>query len=212
METINDGSSNIITTEEGLREIYKQPAGPALLKQTDHVTEPGRAVIEAAPMIMMATAGDSGIDVSPKGDGPGFVQVLDNRTLLIPDRPGNNRLDGITNILKNPKVGIIFLVPGSNTTYRVNGTAQVSKDPALLERFLVNNKAPRTIIVVKVEEAYSHCPKAFIRANLWQAGGKGHPEGVPNAGDFAAHRDGGDSDYAREYNENYKKRLPNELY
>lgn len=215
MDAINDGSGYKLTTEAQLREIYKAPMDTAIRKQTDFVTEPGRALIEASPMIMMATASTDGLDVSPKGDGPGFVQVLDERTLLIPDRPGNNRLDGITNLLDNPKVGIIFMVPGNNSTYRVNGSAYVSNDPALLERFLVNGKPPRTVIVVKVEEAFSHCPKAFVRANLWEEGGKGHPAGVPDHGTFAAHRDKGDQgdeDYARQYVEDYKKRLPKELY
>ncbi len=212
MDAINDGSAYAITSEEDLRKIYKEPVERVIIKQTDFVTDPGRALIEAAPMIMLATAGPNGIDVSPKGDGPGFVQLLDERTLLIPDRPGNNRLDGMKNIVANPMVGIIFIVPGSNSTYRVNGDATISNDPALLERFLVNGKPPRTVIVVKVKEAYSHCPKAFVRADFWSQGANGHPEGVPDHGDFAAHRDGGDAEYARQYVEEYKKRLPNELY
>ena len=212
MDAINDGSGDIIRTEAELREVYKQPAQRVIDKETDHVTEPGKALIAAAPMIMLATASDDGIDVSPKGDGPGFVQLLDERTLLIPDRPGNNRLDGITNILKNPKIGIIFIVPGADSTYRVNGSGHVSKDPALLERFLVNGKPPRTVIVVKVEQAYSHCPKAFVRSNLWAEGAKGKPDGVPTQGNFAAHREGGDEAFARQYDEDYAKRMPKELY
>ena len=212
MDAINDGSGHKLTSEAALREIYKAPLDTAIRKQTDYVTEPGRALIEASPMIMMATAGKDGVDVSPKGDGPGFVQLLDERTLLIPDRPGNNRLDGMQNLLDNPNVGIIFMVPGNNSTYRVNGTAYISNDPALLERFLVNNKPPRTVIVVKIVEAFSHCPKAFVRSDLWKEGAKGMPEGVPDRGTFAAHRDGGDDEYAREYVEHYKTRLPKELY
>ena len=212
MDALNDGSGDIITTEEDLRKIYKAPVTPALTKETKYVTEPGRAQIAAAPMIMMATASDDGIDVSPKGDAPGFVHVLDEHTLLIPDRPGNNRLDGISNILKNPKIGLIFIVPGSDTTYRVNGSAFISKDPTLLERFLVNGKPPRTVIVVKVEEAYSHCPKAFVRSKLWESGAKGSPQAAPTHGDFAAHRDNGDAEYAKKYNEDYAKRMPGQLY
>ena len=212
MDAIIDDIAHTIASKEDLRKVYKPAIKPALIKQTDYVTEPGRALIEAAPMIMLASASKDGVDVSPKGDGPGFVQLLDERTLLIPDRPGNNRLDGLTNIIDNPNVGIIFIVPGSNSTYRVNGEATISTNPALFERFLVNGKPPRTVMVVKVKEAYSHCPKAFVRADLWNQDKSTHPNGVPDHGDFAAHRVGGDAHYAREYVKNYKTRLPKELY
>ncbi|MEQ8195460.1 MAG: pyridoxamine 5'-phosphate oxidase family protein, partial [Rhodospirillales bacterium] len=121
MDTVQESSRYVIASREALEAIYKKPVQTTLLKQTDCITPPGRALIAASPLIMLATAGPDGVDCSPKGDAPGFVQVLDDRTLLIPDRPGNNRLDGIKNILDNPKVGIIFLVPGANITYRVNG-------------------------------------------------------------------------------------------
>ncbi|MBE88748.1 MAG: hypothetical protein CMM28_11590 [Rhodospirillaceae bacterium] len=212
MDAFIDDSVHTIVSEEDLRKVYKPAIKPALIKQTEYVTEPGRALIEAAPMIMLATSSADGVDVSPKGDGPGFVQLLDKRTLLIPDRPGNNRLDGLTNVINNPNVGIIFIVPGSNSTYRVNGKASISTNPALLERFLVKGKPPRTVLVVKVKEAYSHCPKAFVRADLWNQDTSRHPEGVPDHGDFAAHRDGGDAAYARDYVKNYETRLPKELY
>ena len=201
-----------LDTVEKLRKIYKTPKDTAIRKQTDHITEPGQAMIEASPMIMIATANSNGVDVSPKGDQPGFVYILDEKTLLIPDRPGNNRIDGISNLIENPKIGIIFLVPGNNSTYRVNGTAHVSNAPELLQRFLVNDRPPKTVLVVKVEEAFSHCPKAFIRADLWSKAGQGHPENVPNHGTFAAFRDGGDEAYAKQYVEDYKERLPKELY
>jgi hypothetical protein len=212
MDGVQDKRRHVIGSLEELSELYKKPAPPTLLKQTDCITPPGRALIAASPLIMMATAGPDGVDCSPKGDAPGFVQVLDDRTLLIPDRPGNNRLDGMKNILANPKVGIIFMVPGANITYRVNGHAEISVDPDLLARFEVNGKPPRSVLVVTVEEAFNHCPKAFVRSKVWQAAADGPPEGVPSHGDFVAHRDGGDADYAAAYNEKYKRRLPDELY
>jgi PPOX class probable FMN-dependent enzyme len=212
MDTINDADGFTVTTLEALDAIYQKPADRVLTKQTDHITAPGRAFIAAAPFLIMATAGEAGIDCSPKGDGPGFVQLLDDRTLLIPDRPGNNRIDGMKNIIANPAVGIIFMVPGANETYRVNGRAKISVDPALLSRFLVRDKPPRAIIVVAVEEAFSHCPKAFVRAKLWQAGTSGRPDGVPTLGGFAAFRDGKDEAYAAKYDTDYEKRMPDELY
>ena len=151
------------------------------------------------------------IDRAQAPDGlPGFVQLLDDRTLLIPDRPGNNRIDGMKNLLVNPKVGIIFMVPGSNETYRVTGSATLSTDPELLKRFEVSGKPPRVVMVVAVEEAFNHCPKALVRAKLWE--GRERPSGAPTHGDFAAARDGKDADYARDYNEKYAKRLKTELY
>jgi PPOX class probable FMN-dependent enzyme len=201
-----------VATLEDLASIYKQPQSNALRKVTDHITEPGRAFIAASPFLILATSGEGGLDCSPKGDQPGFVQVSDSRTLLIPDRPGNNRIDGMRNLVVNPQVGIIFMVPGANETYRVNGAATISTDPARLSRFLVNAKSPRVVLVVAVQEAYSHCPKALVRSNLWQAAAVGRPQGAPSHGQFAAYRDGGDDAYARKYDAEYAERIPKELY
>jgi PPOX class probable FMN-dependent enzyme len=212
MDTIDRNDSFDVTSLEDLAAIYKAPLETAVAKQTDRLTAPGRAFIAASPFLILATGTAAGIDCSPKGDAPGFVAVLDDRTLLIPDRPGNNRIDGMKNLIENPQVGIIFMVPGSDITFRVNGRAKISVDPALLERCKANGKLPRCVMVVAVDEAFPHCPKAFARADLWQAGAKGLPEGTPTHGDFAAHRDGGDADYARQYDVDYAKRTPGQLY
>ena len=201
-----------VTTLEDLKEIYAKPADAVNQKQTDFVTPPGRAYIEAAPFMILATVSEDGVDCSPKGDGPGFVQLLDDRTLLIPDRPGNNRVDGMKNIIANPKVGAIFFVPGSNVTYRVNGSARISRDPALLDRFLVNGKPPRVVVVVSVEEAFHHCPKAFVRGKFWEAGAEGAGKPAFTNGTFAAYRDGGDEAYAAKYEADYQVRLKDQLY
>ena len=212
MAMTGNGDNFKVATLEDLASIYKPPQDNVLRKVTDYITEPGRAFIAASPFLVLATSGEGGIDCSPKGDQPGFVQVSDSRTLLIPDRPGNNRIDGMRNLIINPQIGIIFMVPGANETYRVNGTATISTDPALLSRFLVSAKLPRAVLVVTVEEAYSHCPKAFVRSNLWQAAAVGLPQGVPSHGQFAAYRDGGDDAYVRKYDAEYAKRIPKELY
>ena len=143
---------------------------------------------------------------------PGFVQLLDDRTLLIPDRPGNNRVDGMKNIIANSKIGIIFMVPGANDTYRVNGSVRISVDPALLARFEVRGRLPRAVMVVAVEEAFNHCPKAFVRADLWRRGAKGRPEDTPTIGDFAAFREGADEAYAAKFNTEYAERMKEKLY
>jgi len=201
-----------ITSLEGLAAIYKRPLDTVIRKVTDHITPPGRVFIAASPFLIMATSSRDGLDCSPKGDAPGFVQVLDDRTLLVPDRPGNNRIDGMKNLITNPKIGLIFMVPGANETFRVNGTARISIDPALLARCLVQGKPPRAVLVVSVEEAFSHCPKALVRSKLWQAGAEGRPAGTPTIGHFAAHRDGKDEAYADAYNADYAVRIPRELY
>jgi hypothetical protein len=209
IETVDDFT---VTSLEQLDAIYGPALDSAVRKVTDYVTPPGRAFIAASPFLILATASGDGIDCSPKGDTAGFVQVLDDHTILIPDRRGNNRVDGMKNILANPRVGVIFMVPGANETYRINGIAKISVDPALLDRFLVRGNRPCAVIVVTVEEAFHHCPKAFVRSKLWQAGAEGRPDDVPTAGTFAAYRDGGDDDYAAKHDVEYAKRLPGELY
>jgi uncharacterized protein len=210
MNTIDRNDAHTITSLDELAKIYAAPLPQIATKETDHITEVGRAFIAAAPFLVLATSNGNSTDCSPKGDAPGFVQLLDERTLLIPDRPGNNRIDGMKNLLVNPKVGIIFLIPGSNETYRVTGSATISTDPQLLKRFDVHGKLPRVVMVVAVEEAFNHCPKALVRAKLWDA--KERPTGAPSHGDFAAARDGKSADYAREYNAKYAERLKTELY
>ena len=201
-----------VRTREELATLYAKPDQRVINKEIDHVDALGRAFIAASPFLVLATGGAHGLDCSPKGDAPGFVQIEhDGKTLLIPDRPGNNRIDGMKNLLENPQVGIIFLAPGANETYRVNGRAAISIDPALKQRFAVNGKEPRCVIVVTVEQAFQHCPKALVRANLWKAGQSGRPAGVPSLGDFAAARTAGVD--ARAFDdEYYAKRLPAELY
>ena len=210
MDTTDRSDVYTVTSLDDLAKIYAKPLPHIATKEADHITEIGRAFIAASPFLVLATSNGTTIDCSPKGDAPGFVQLLDDRTLLIPDRPGNNRIDGMKNLLVNPKVGIIFMIPGSNETYRVTGRATLSTDPELLKRFEVGGKPPRVVMVVAVEEAFNHCPKALVRAKLWEATER--PSGAPTHGDFAAARDGKDAAYARDYNEKYAKRLKTELY
>jgi PPOX class probable FMN-dependent enzyme len=198
---------------EQLREIYKPPTGRTVDKVFDYITAPGRKMIEASSLIMLATSGDGGADCSPKGDGPGFVRVIDQHTVGIPDRPGNNRLDSMENILENPQVGVLFLVPGCNITYRINGPAKISIDPDLLKSFEYKCNIPRTVLLVHVEQAFSHCPKSFVRSNLWEEGAKGAPEHAPTHGDFAKFVEGNEeSNFVENFNENYNARLKTELY
>jgi PPOX class probable FMN-dependent enzyme len=160
----------VITSEEELRAIVGAPTPRSLMKERKALDAHGRAFIAHAPVVLIATSGADGrCDVSPKGDAPGFVVVLDEHRLAIPDRPGNKRLDGFRNIVANPHVGLIFLVPGREETLRVNGRAWISRDPELLARAVVQGKPPLFMLGVEVEECFMHCAKPFLRAQLWKA-------------------------------------------
>ena len=165
-----------ILSEEELRELYGRPSPRALAKQQPALSDDARAFIAHAPFLVMGTSSADGrCDVSPKGDAPGFVQVLDDHHLLVPDRPGNNRLDGLRNVVQNAHVGLLFFIPGREDTLRVNGRATIVRDETLLDRLLVDGKRPRTALVVEVEEVFMHCARSFKRAGLWQ------PERWPDA-------------------------------
>jgi uncharacterized protein len=159
---------DIIEDPQQLRDLYGSPSERSLKKQLSRLDRHCRAFIARSPFLVIASADASGrCDASPKGDAPGFVKVLDDETLLIPDRLGNNRVDTIGNLLARPGVGLIFFVPGLSETLRVNGSARISAEPALLEPLAVNGKVPRSGILVSAEEVYFHCGKALIRSDLW---------------------------------------------
>jgi PPOX class probable FMN-dependent enzyme len=171
-----------VTTEADLRALVGEPHALALAKELGTLDVHCRDFIARSPFLLLATSGADGrCDVSPKGDGPGFVPVLDERHLLIPDRPGNKRLDGMRNLLHNPHVGLIFLIPGIEETLRVNGRGWIVRDEDLLARCEVRGKVPPLGIGVEVEEAFIHCAKAFKRSGLWQPGRWPDVAGLPSA-------------------------------
>ena len=158
-----------VTSREELRAIFGAPMERAVLKERPSLDVHSRAFIASAPFVLIATSGAAGrCDVSPKGDAPGFVLVLDDHHLVVPDRPGNNRIDGFTNIVENPHVGMIFLIPGREDTLRVNGRAAIVRDAEILDRLEVQGKRPKVAIGVEVEECFLHCAKAFKRSGLWE--------------------------------------------
>ena len=160
--------SDVITEEAELREIFGWPSERALNKQIDRLDDHCRAIIAKSPFLLLGTSDATGrCDVSPKGDYPGFVRVLDDRTVAIPDLPGNNRLDTLMNMLNNPQVGLIFMIPGMNETLRINGKVRLIRDAQLLESMAYQGKLPKLAIVVDVQEVFTHCPKAFLRSKLW---------------------------------------------
>lgn len=157
-----------LNTEADLRTVYKQPGGGAVGKDIAQIDAHFAHFISLSPFLCIGTAGENGLcDVSPRGGEPGFVHVIDARTLAMPDRPGNNRLDSLGNITRNPGVGLLFFVPGFEDTLRVNGVAHVTTEPELMARFTTDGKPPRSVVLIDVKEAYLHCVKAIKRAGLW---------------------------------------------
>ncbi len=165
-----------------LRAIYGLPGDTSLAKEVDHVHAVYRPFIEAAPFAVLTTLGPAGLDVSPRGDAPGFVQVADPKTLLLPDRRGNNRIDSLRNIVHDPRVALLFLVPGCKEALRVNGDARISAAPALLGRFAVDGKPPRSVLVITVRTVFFQCARAVMRAGLWDATRHIDRASMPSAG------------------------------
>jgi PPOX class probable FMN-dependent enzyme len=176
-----------ITTLEELEALYAPaPVAASMVKVMDHITPDYRALIEASPFVALATIGPEGLDCSPRGDKPGFIRVADPKTLILPDRRGNNRIDSLRNVVRDPRVALLFLIPGSGTTFRVNGRAVISADPALLDSFTIDGKAPRTAMIVTVEEAYFQCARAIVRSGLWKAEAQVDPRSIPSPGAMLA--------------------------
>lgn len=170
MQTMTDCISGFIDTAAALREVYELPGKGAVAKEIARIDGHCRRFIELSPFVCVGTMSEDGrADVSPRGGEAGFVHVLDAAHLAIPDRPGNNRLDSLTNIIGNPSVGLLFFVPGFEDMLRVNGSARITTDPTLMARFVVDGRAPRTVILIKVTEAQLHCAKAIKRAAMWNA-------------------------------------------
>ena len=173
---------SVIATVEQLEAIYGQPGETSTVKVASRVTPPYRVLIDKSPFAALATCGPEGLDCSPRGDLPGFVRVHDERTLMMPDRRGNNRVDSLRNIVRDPRVALLFLIPGSGSTLRVNGRAQVSADADLLASFKMHGKLPRTVIVMTVEEIYFQCARAIVRSDLWNPRQAGRPQSPADAG------------------------------
>jgi PPOX class probable FMN-dependent enzyme len=184
---LEPSADEVITSEADLRARFKAPSELSLRKQLDHLDHNCRRFIGLSPFLCLATSSENGrLDNSPRGDVPGFVEVLDERTLLIPDRPGNNRLDSLANIVRNPQVGLLFFIPGVTEMLRINGRAKIVTRPDILELFAVNNRAPAVVILVETQEVFLHCSKALIRSRLWQEDAKVDRKVLPSLGQMIA--------------------------
>ena len=180
------GNGTFVTTMDQLTALYELPTEVSSAKEIDHVSEHYRAFIEAAPFFALATAGPEGLDCSPRGDAPGFVRVADAKTLMVPDRRGNNRIDSLRNIMSDPRVALLFLIPGVGETIRVTGRAALSIDPDLMASFVVNGKPPCCVIVITVERVFYQCTKAIIRSKLWDPARHVDRKSLPTTGAILA--------------------------
>jgi uncharacterized protein len=201
---------SIITTINQLEAIYGQPNEASTVKVADRITPSYRVLIDKSPFAALATCGPEGLDCSPRGDLPGFVRIHDAKTLMMPDRRGNNRIDSLRNIVRDPRIALLFLIPGAGSTLRVNGRAHLSAAADLLASFRVDGKAPRTVIVMAVDEIYFQCARAIVRSDLWNPDKRVDPKSLPTPGqilaDMSENRVGGE-DYDRAWPERAQKSL-----
>lgn len=203
--------SNVITSEAELDALYGKSPPAAVLKELDHISEHYRTFIEASPFVVLATSGPEGLDCSPRGDPKGFVRVVDGKTLMIPDRQGNNRVDSLRNIVRDPRVGLLFLIPGVGETMRVNGTARLSTDPELCQSFTMQGKAPACVIVVTAERVYPQCQKALVRSKLWDPSQHIARSALPSVGEMIEAISKGQFD-GKAYDSAYPERLKQTIY
>lgn len=199
-----------IDDEAALKALYGEPGEASLAKEVPALTPAYRALIEASPFCVLATGGPDGLDATPRGDPAGFVDVVDDKTLVIPDRRGNNRIDSLINIVRDPRVGLLFLVPGVNETLRVNGRARITADAARLERYAMDGKVPRTALVVTIEVVFFQCSRALYRSRLWDAGLHRVRSELPSPGQMLKDAKAGFA--GEEYDRGLDERLRTSLY
>lgn len=200
-----------ITSEAELDNLYGEPVPAAVVKEIDHISDHYRPFIEKSPFVVIATVGPEGLDCSPRGDPAGFCRIQDSRTILIPDRRGNNRIDSLRNIVRDPRIALLFMIPGIGNTLRVNGHGEIRTDPELLASFAMGDKLPRSVIKVTAERVYFQCPKAFVRARLWDPAAHVPRSALPSGGEILAGLSKGAID-APSYDAAYPKRMEETIY
>jgi PPOX class probable FMN-dependent enzyme len=200
-----------VTTVDELEALYGPPAPRSLAKEIDHISEHYGAFITKAPFVVIATSGPEGLDCSPRGDPAGFVRVADKKTVLIPDRRGNNRLDTLHNIVRDPKISLLFLIPGIGETLRINGQAVINSNRDLRHSFALNGKTPTSVIIVSVQRVYFQCQKALARSRLWQADAQIPRSDLPSTGAMLEALSS-ESFNGAEYDLNYPEHMQKTLY
>ena len=200
-----------ITSGTQLDALYDAPVPTSILKEVDYITDDYRKLIEASPFAILATSGPEGLDCSPRGDPSGFARVADRKTLMIPDRRGNNRIDSLRNIVRDPRVALLFLIPGIGTTMRVNGRAKLTVDPELCASFAMEGKNPKCVIVITVERAYTQCLKAIVRSRLWDPAMHVAKSELPTVGEMMERLSKGGFD-GKAYDAEYPERMKRTIY
>lgn len=200
-----------ISDVETLEKLYGLPSGAPVEKEIDYLHPHYQRLVAASPFFVLASGGPGGMDASPRGDAPGFVVVEDEKTLLVPDRRGNNRVDSLRNIVADPRVALLFLVPGIGETLRVNGRAEIRTDPALLERFSVQGKLPRSVLVVRVDTCFFQCARAIFRSHLWEPDHHVERSSLPSLGTILSDVTRARFD-GKEYDKGLYERLKSALY
>ncbi len=200
-----------ITTEEQLDALYGKPVEAAIAKEIDYISDHYMAFIDKAPFVVLATVGPEGLDCTPRGDPAGFVRVRDAKTVLIPDRRGNNRVDSLRNLVRDPRISLLFMIPGIGNTLRINGRAEISTEPELCASFAMREKPPSSVLVVTAERVYFQCPKALVRSRLWSADAQIDRSELPSTGEMlqAISRGGIDGEA---YDAAYPRRLEETIY
>lgn len=209
---MNDLSpKSTVSTIEELEAIYGEPLPQSLVKEIDYISDHYRSFIEKSPFMVLASVAEEGLDCSPRGDPAGFVRVVDEKRVMIPDRRGNNRIDTLRNIVRDPRVSLLFLVPGVGETLRINGRAEISVDPKLCASFDMNGKTPRSVIIVTADRVYLQCQKALARSRLWDPEAQIERKELPTAGKIlqSLSRDEFDGEA---YDRNYPERLKKTIY
>ena len=200
-----------ITTLEQLEALYGEPVQAAVTKEIDYISDHYKAFIDKAPFVVVATVGPEGLDCTPRGDPPGFVRVRDKKTVLLPDRRGNNRVDSLRNLVRDPRISLLFMIPGIGNTLRINGRAEISVDPELCASFDMEGKLPSSVLVVTAERVYFQCPKALVRSRLWSADAQIARSELPSTGEMLAALSKGAID-GDEYDRAYPQRLKETIY
>lgn len=202
-------SEHHIKTVQELESHYQAAVPASLFKELDYISDHYRAFIEKSPFLVLATSGKGGLDCTPRGDPSGFVRVADQHTLLLPDRRGNNRLDTLRNLLEDPRISVLFLIPGIGETLRINGYAYILTEPELCKSFEIKNKQPASTLMIKVDRIYFQCQKALTRSKLWDAESQIPRTDLPSTGEIlqALKKDFDGSAYDRDYPERLKKTI-----
>lgn len=203
--------AHAVDSIDKLESLYGETVPLAITKEIGFISDHYRAYIDAAPFMVVATSGPGGLDCSPRGDPAGFVRVVDKKTVMFPDRRGNNRLDTLRNIVADPRIALLFLIPGIDVTMRINGRARLTKDPELCASFEMQGKVPATVVMVTVDSIYTQCPKALVRSKLWDPDSRIPRSAVPTAGQMAQALTKGEME-ATQYDRDYPARMKKTIY